>query len=80
MKRRCKVDCISWFSTYQDAFKGMDCYKPDAGHCMRNIYDQCSEKFEYYTPKTKRKMNLLKSILAGLWAGCKCLWWPERKE
>ena len=54
MRRRCK-DCEEWFSTYKRAFKGMDCYRPDAGHCMRNIFDQCSEKFEYYIPKLKRK-------------------------
>ena len=53
MKRR--KDCEQWFSTYQEAFKGMACYKPNAGHCTRNIYDQCSEKYEYYIPKFKRK-------------------------
>ncbi len=48
--KRCK-DCIEWFSTYQRAFKGMVCYRQDAGHCMRNIYDQCTDKFEYYKRK-----------------------------
>ncbi len=53
--KKCK-GCEDWFSTYTKPFKGMvDFYKPDAGHCMRNFYDRCSEKFEYYIPKTKRK-------------------------
>ncbi len=46
--KECK-DCIEWVSTYTKAFKGMDCHKPDAGHCMRNIFNQCTENFEYYT-------------------------------
>ncbi len=54
MAKRCR-DCVYWFSTYQKAFKGMECYKPNAGHCMRNIHDQCGNKFEYYSLKIKRK-------------------------
>ena len=48
--KRCK-NCIEWFSTYQKAFKGMDCYKPEAGHCTRNIFDQCGKNYEHYQPK-----------------------------
>ena len=48
--KRC-VDCTEWFSTYRKAFKGMDCHKPNAGHCTRNIFNHCTAKFEYYVRK-----------------------------
>lgn len=49
-KKRCE-DCIEWFSTFQKAFKGMECYKPGAGHCLRNIHEQCIGNFEFYKRK-----------------------------
>ena len=65
--------CDSWFSTYSKAFKGMDCYKPNAGHCTRNIHDQCSEKFEYYIPKMK-----LYIFIRNFWWGIVEAWNDER--